>query len=127
MRTSLLPGVLFVAVLTGCASHSSAKEAQSVLRTDVEALSSATRQGSLSTASTAAATLRADVARLRGDGRLSAERAQAINDQVVRVLADLAPRATPTPQPGTTATTAPSPERGKGKGKGNHDGGDNQD
>jgi hypothetical protein len=129
MRTPLLSGALALAVLTGCSSTPSPEAAQSLLRADVDALSAAAQKGSLASADAAATALRRDVTELRGKGSIDAARAQALNDQIARVLADLTPRAVPTAPSRPVATTPPPPqgEHGKEKGKGKGEGGDHQD
>jgi hypothetical protein len=124
VRTGLLRGALLLTLLTGCSGQGTVQDAQAVLRTDVDGLTSAARTGSLASTTAAATALRKDLTRLRASGALPAARAQAIEAQVVRVLADLTPAATAPPRPSPTPSPTAQHEKGKekadgeGKGKG---------
>jgi hypothetical protein len=118
VRAGLLCSALLLAALTGCSGQGTVKDAQVVLRTDVEGLTSAARTGSLASTTAAATALRNDLTRLQASGALPAERAQAIEAQVARVLADLTPAATAAPRPSPTPSPTAQHEKGKEKGDG---------
>jgi hypothetical protein len=106
--------------VASCASGEPAVtgSASKILNADVQRLQVAARAGDRTEIARAGDQLRVDLAAQRASGQISSARADAVLDQLARVLADSAAL------PVVTATPSPSPSRSREHGKGKDDGGD---